>query len=344
MKRLSAIAALLIAFLGTPAMAAESGLYSVTGVSVDATSNSANAARDIALSQGRPTAWQRLYRRLTPPAQWPNQPNPDEATLQRMILSMEIANERRSTTRYLADVTYNFNPAEVQQLLRRNSVPFADTRARPVLVIPIMNGVFDPNSEWARAWAQPSIANGLVPVVLPQGDARDQPLLGQPGLGGLGWEELAPLAERYDVGGVVVATATPDGNAAQLSIVGPQGRQVDSLAFAQSSFGATADAAAQRIAEDWKERAAVDYSRRANLTADVIFARPGDWPQIRQHLADVGTVAGVNVLGISTNEARIELSYFGAPDQLSDAMAQQNLNFGQAQGGYLLRLGAPGPN
>ncbi|MEY4879083.1 MAG: hypothetical protein RJB62_552 [Pseudomonadota bacterium] len=344
MKRLSVAVALWLALATSPGFAADAGLYAVPGVAVDATSNSAAAARDIALAQGRPIAWQRLYRRLTPPDAWGNQPNPDGATLERMILSMEIGNERRSTTRYLAEVTYNFNPNEVQALLRRSSIPFADARARPVLVVPIMNGSFDPQSPWAQAWTQPSIAQGLVPVVLPNGDALDQPVLGQPGLGGLGWDQLAPLAERYDVAGVVIATATPDGNAAQLSIVGPTGRQVESLAFAQSSFGATADAAAQRIAEDWKERAAVDYSRRSRLTADVVFARPGDWPAIRQRLASVGTVAGVDVLGISTTEARVELSYFGEPEQLSDAMAEQNLNFAPAQGGYLLRLGPPAPN
>ena len=47
----------------------------------------------------------------------------------------------------------------------------------------------------------------------------------------------------------------------------------------------------------------------------------------------------MNVLGISATEARIELSYFGGPEQLGVAMAQQNLNFGRVRGSYLLRLG-----
>ena len=51
------------------------------------------------------------------------------------------------------------------------------------------------------------------------------------------------------------------------------------------------------------------------------------------------TVAGVDVLGLSVSEARVELSYFGDPEQLSIAMAQQNLNFDAIRGSYLLRLG-----
>lgn len=348
MKRLSILAAfgaaLCLGFTLLPlqagAQAADASLFSVPGVEVDATAESATAARDIALAGGRPEAWQRLFRRLTPPSVWDEQPSPTPQQLERMILSMGIDNERRSTTRYLAEVTYNFNPVEVGNLLRANGIRYAEAQARPVLVIPLTQGVYDPQSDWARAWMQPSVAQGLVPVILPNGDAADQPVLGQPGLAGMGWEGLAPLAERYEVEEIVIARVTPDGNAAQLAIVTPQGQQVESLAFAQSTLAATADASAQLIAGDWKETAAVDYSRRSRLTVDVSFNQPQDWYAIREHLAAVRTVAAVSVLGISVNEARLELTYFGQADQLGDAMAQQSLDFGSVRGGYLLRLGS----
>jgi hypothetical protein len=343
MKHLSVIVALCLALAvpsgGVAAQPADASLYSVPGVEVDATAQSATLARDIALARGRPEAWQRLFRRLTPPSLWNQQPNPDAQQLERMILSLGINNERRSTTRYLAEVTYNFNPVEVGNLLRSSGIRYAEAQARPVLVIPLSEGVYDPQSDWSRAWMQPSVAQGLVPVILPNGDAADIPVLGQPGLAAMGWDGLAPLAERYEVDEVVVARVTPDGNAAQLSIVTPQGRQVESLAFAQSTLAATADAAAQLIAGDWKETAAVDYSRRARLTADVAFNGPEDWFRIRERLASVRTVAAVSVLGISVNEARVELTYFGQANQLGDAMAQQSLDFGMVRGAYLLRLG-----
>jgi len=339
MKPFTLLAAVLFGLSFSPAIAADASLYSVPGVEVDATAGSAAAARDLALARGRPEAWQRLYRRLTPPSIWDRQPNLDAAQLERMILSLGINNERRSTTRYLAEITYNFNPAEVQNVLRANGVRFAEAQARPVLVVPVTDGGYNPNSEWARAWAQPSITQGLVPVILPNGDAADQPVLGQAGLAGMGWDQLAPLAERYDVEQVVIARTTPDGNSAQIAIVTQDGRQVESLAFAQSTLAATADAAAQLIAGDWKENAAVDYSRRNDLVADVSFNRPQDWHAIRDRLEAVRTVAGVSVLGLSVREARVELTYFGQTEQLGDAMAQQGLEFNPARGGYILRLG-----
>jgi hypothetical protein len=70
-----------------------------------------------------------------------------------------------------------------------------------------------------------------------------------------------------------------------------------------------------------------------------MFNAPQDWAAIRRRLANVRTVAGIDVLGMSLNEARVELSYFGQADQLSAAMAQQDLIFDAAQDGYLLQLG-----
>ena len=339
MKLLSIFAGLLLALLPARLLAADAALYTVPGIEVDATAGSANAARDIALARGRPVAFQRLYRRITPPTAWDQQPQLTAAVLERLILSMQIDNERRSTTRYLAEVTYNFNPVEVQNLLRGNGIRFAEAQAKPVLVIPTMNNAYDPQSEWARAWTQPSIAQGLVPVILPFGDAADQPILGGGNIAGLGWEALAPLAQRYEVEEVVIARVTPDGNAAQLIVLSETGRQVESVTYANSNFATTADGAAQLLAQDWKEAAAVDYSRRARIVADVAFNSPQDWAAIRQALGNVRTVANFDVLGLSVNEARVELSYFGAPEQLGVAMGQQNLVFNGARGNYLLRLG-----
>jgi len=339
MKRLWIFAGLWFGLMPAQAYAADAALYTVPGIEVDATAGSANAARDIALASGRPAALQRLFRRITPPTDWDQQPQLEGAALERLILSMQIANERRSTTRYLAEVTYNFNPVEVRALLQNNGIRFAEAQAKAILVIPTLNGVYDPQSEWVRAWAQPSIEQGLVPVILPFGDVTDQRVLGQGGLEGLSWDAYTSVAQRYDVDEIVVARATPDGNAAELNIISAQGRRVESVAYANSNFVATADAAAQLLAQDWKETAAVDYSRRSQIIADVMFNGPQDWTSIRQALTNVRTLSGMNVLGISATEARIELSYFGGPEQLGVAMAQQNLNFGRVRGSYLLRLG-----
>jgi len=98
--------------------------FSVIGIKVDATAPSPRAARDLAMTQGRPLAWSKLFRRFTGKPAWGTEPRLAEAELLGLILSSDAGNERRNTTRYVADVTFHFNPAAVRQLLRRSNIVF----------------------------------------------------------------------------------------------------------------------------------------------------------------------------------------------------------------------------
>src|SRR5678815_4231263 len=132
-RSLFLFAALLIA---VPAAAQDNSLYSVSNVHVDATGASSTEALNAAITQGRGKAFQIVYRRLTRQADWPKQPTLDAAGLLRISRGYNIANERRSTTRYVADVTYMFNPDAVARTLRAAQIAFSQTQAKRILVIP----------------------------------------------------------------------------------------------------------------------------------------------------------------------------------------------------------------
>jgi hypothetical protein len=100
--------------------------FSVIGVKVDATALSPRAARDLAMTQGRPLAWSMLFRRFTGQPIWGMEPQLAESELLGLILSSDAGNIRRNTTRYLADVTFHFNPEAVRQLLRRSNIVFTE--------------------------------------------------------------------------------------------------------------------------------------------------------------------------------------------------------------------------
>jgi hypothetical protein len=315
-------------------------LFTVSGIKVDTTAESATAARDQAMIQGRPLAWTRLFRRLTASANWSKQPQLDENALLRMIRSFEVANERRSTTRYLADVTFHFNPNAVRAILRQSGIAYTDTRSRPALVIPVTAGTpgFDPMSPWAAAWKDPSLQQGLVPFVLPQADAQDMELLGRPELAQLDWAGFTPLVRRYNAGEVIVAIASEDAKTVQMIEISATARTPASFAYAQSSFAADAEAIAEKAYEIWKTRSAVNFATRALLTADVLFDSLDDWAKIRNRLGAVKAVTDMDVLGLALHEAEIQLTYFGRPEQLTDALAQQNLQLINASGQFTLRL------
>jgi hypothetical protein len=291
------------------------------------------------MAQGRPIAWQRIYRRLTPSAQWARQPRLSDAQLFRLIRSFEVSGERRSTTRYLADVTYHFNPLAVRQLLRQSGVAFTETRSRPALVIPtVADGLFDPSSEWAMAWGDASYRQGLVPMILPDADAENEEVLGRTDLAQADWASLTPIARRYGASLVVLAIAGPDGRSVRAIEISPAGRTPSSFAFAQPNFSALADAVTEKVAETWKGRSSVDYATRARLVTDVQFNSLEEWSRIRTQLGAVRAISDFEVLGLARNEAEIDLGYFGRVEQLRDAMAQQNLSLVPGPEGFTLQL------
>jgi hypothetical protein len=323
-----------------PAAPAPQDLFTVTNIRIDATAESAQTARDAAMAQGRPQAWTQIYRRLTPSAMWGRQPRLSDAQLFRLIRSFEVSGERRSTTRYLAEVTFHFNPIAVRGLLRQSGVSFTEARSRPALVIPVVaDGRFDPMSAWSAVWNDDTYRQGLVPMVLPDADAENEEVLSRTDLAQADWQSLAPLTQRYAPSVVVVAIASADGRSVRSIEISPAGRTPSSFAFAQPNFPALADALTDKVAETWKSRASVDYATRARLVADVQFNSLEEWSRIRAQLGAVRAISDFEVLGLARNEAEVDLSYFGRVEQLRDAMAQQNLNLVNSPDGFTLQLG-----
>ena len=176
-RKILAALALALAF-AAPVRADD--LYTVTGVHVDASAASSAEALNLAIAQGRPKAWQTLYRRLTRQQDWGRQPALDTPALVRLSRGYVPSNERRSTTRYVADVTYEFNPDAVARILRDANIPFTQTVVRRILLVP-MSPTYN-NGPWAQALASPMLHASLVPFALPT--AADA-------------AELAPLTFRH---------------------------------------------------------------------------------------------------------------------------------------------------
>jgi hypothetical protein len=316
-------------------------LFTIPGMRVDASAESAISARDAAMAQGRAAAWTKLFRRLTAAANWRKQPMLDEKVLERLIGgSYEVANERRSTTRYLAQVTFHFNPNAVRAVLQQNRIPFTDTRSPPVLVVPVIAGSgFDPVSPWAAAWKSADLQEDLVPFITPAPDGMND-LIGHIDLMQADWDQVEPLAKRYNAGAVIFATASEDGKTVQMVELAPSGRTAASFAYAQSSFAADAAAVADKAEDAWKSRNAVDFGATGHLVADVQFDSLNDWAKIRAGLAAIRSISGVDVIGLALHEAEIGLTYSGRPEQLHDALAQQRLDLKAVDGQYTLQVAA----
>jgi hypothetical protein len=322
--------------LAAPVRAQES-LYTVSGVHVDASAPSPTEALNAAIAQGRFKAFQTLYRRLARQADWTRQPQMDAQALLRLSRGYTIANERRSTTRYVADVTYMFNPDAVVRLLRTANIAYAQAQAKRILVIPMSPDVS--HGPWSAALMAPAFQTSLVPFAV--SGSEDDAALARLNFEAATWNDLAALATKYRVTEIALVQALYANGRMTVNIrrlgAGETPTkstvEVPVLQTVSTTYPVAAQAAVRAIEDLWKTRAAIDFSQRGRLVADVRIANLAQWGEIQSQLATIGNVTGVTVTAMDMGYARIQLAYQGGADQLREALAAAGLTLTSRGGG-----------
>jgi hypothetical protein len=348
-------------------------------VRVDATADSAAAARDLARIDGQRKALAVVIDHLSgspdPPAKLPKL---DDKAITDMLESFEVANERMSAVRYIADYTFHFRPSKVRRLVHvvdnasvetsnkpaSEAAPqpsVSESVSRPIVVLPVyqdrgMIVLWDDPNPWREAWGQRSPEpSGAVRLAIPLGDAGDLAAIDADRATSGKSEALATIAQRNGGSETVVALATArrEGDhisGLELSIKRYRsGRLADTQSTTLDAHSGesegdflkrVADAVANEIVA--KRNASLRTDLQATLSAAVPISSLGDWVQVRDRLASVPTVRKVDLLSLTRQEARIQLRYVGSPDQLRSSLAEVDLDLG---GGdpvwHLQRLGAP---
>ncbi|NWH09040.1 MAG: DUF2066 domain-containing protein [Alphaproteobacteria bacterium] len=347
---LALVLSLLMGLAG--AWAAPGDLYTVADVPVDATAGSAIEARDIAIANGRVAAWTQLWQRLTPQPEWGKIPALSSQQLDDMIVGINVANERRSSTRYLANITYTFNEGQVQSILRGSNASYSAAQAEPYLVIPLLVGLegrklWGDDNEWANAWRTVNLSGALVPMLVPSGDVEDLAVVNADNATTLGWPEYAPMAIRYEAARVLVAQAVHDGAnvVVTTSALSPAGRVDQTYTITPNPMVAEDDAAlfARAIGEisakadaEWKTQTAASAGQVGDLNASVTFASLGEWGRIRQALSRTPTIQNLRISGFSAAGAAIGITYQGTPQQLQATLAAQGLALTETAGQWTL--------
>jgi len=231
--------------------------------------------------------------------------------------------------------------------LRGAGVSFTDTRAKPVLVIPVIDGssgaVLWGDNAFARAWGNISFRDEVAPMVVPTGDTED--LIAFPDAASVSadWARLEPVAARYGANEVLIARAVVAGGQASIAWtrVNAKGTS-EGTAFGS---GGSDDEALQTATYDlaiswqetWKSRTATDNSAVSGISAIISFASLPEWGETRRRLLEVPGIAGIDVARITVSEARVTIRFRGPRDLLDEALAEElwQLEPDPAEPGYL---------
>lgn len=361
-----ALVFVLIALLVQPVRAAgERDVFSVS-VPVDATAANANAARDVARADGQRRAYQMLLDRLTLAADRGHLPPANDALLNELVSGFEVAKERVSGVRYLADYTFHFQPDAVRRLLRDAGVPFAETRSKPVVVLAVSQSdagavLWEDPNPWRDAWAKRPPRAGLVPLVIPYGDLEDvQAIDADAALHG-DVDRMQAISQHYGGADVLVTgaklAAAGDRSALAVSstrysvasgIAPQQWDKSYTAAAGESDADLLADGVngtAQQLEDSWKAANILDFRHTGTMNVRVPVDDLQGWIAIRDRLASIPAIQRSDLVALDRGEAHLAIHYYGDPDQLRLALAQRDLALtGSDPDWVLARRQAAAPN
>lgn len=177
----------------------------VSGVRVDVTGDSADAARSKGWQEAQRLGWEALFKQVNGGASAPGLP---DSTLNGIVTAIVIEREQIGPGRYIATLGIQFDRARAGQILGISGRIF---RSPPYLVLPVVyeGGVpqgFERRSEWQRAWAEFRTADSSVDYVRTSGLGADTLLLnsGQMRRRNRAW--WREILEQYGASDVLVPT------------------------------------------------------------------------------------------------------------------------------------------
>ena len=350
---LAAFAALILAafcaFQASPASAQganRADIYAVAGVQVDESAANGTAAQTQGFAAAQRSGFERLVKRITLPQDQARLgiPSPDPATLDRLASSVDVENERRSGTRYIARLTVRYNAEAVRTLLRQAGFAIVETRASPMLIAPLGDGTTTPEllTEWRTVWSEGGYGQELVPLALAPATAMSAD-----------WAALRPYAQAEAAAAAIVAVLRVQGGTATASLreVGPNG--ITDRGAVSASLGG--DANTQRVGlqslaqqtnaiiqDAWKARTDATSAtgvQRARLSASVLYADQREWERIKSGLEGAaGTmVSEIRIEAVGREGALVSFSFTGERAALTAELARRGIALQDSQFGPVLR-------
>jgi hypothetical protein len=351
--------AVLLLAAASAAGQSRTNVFTVGPVPVDATAQSAAAARDQALADGERNALQMLMDRLTLATDRNSGrarlPRLTPAQLSDLVQGFDVADERRSGVRYLATYTFQFRPDAVRQLLQQEGIPYAETPSKPLVVLAVWREggrvtLWDDPNPWRDAWAHAQLPPGLVPLTTPVGDIADVQAIDADGAVHGDDAKLQAVSAHYQGNDVLVTQATRRAGGSGLAITTtrytpgtPDAAQSWTYDVAQQAAGTDLLATAvvdtvNRLDEAWKVANVLDPHQTGHLMVSVPAGTLADWVAVRDRLAGIPAVRGSHLLSLDRQGARLEITYIGDPAQLRLALAQRDLDLAGDDPNWVLRL------
>lgn len=320
--------------------------YTVRGIEIDATAGTTSDAQRQAMTSGQIRAAETLIRRLTLSEDRMEADIPPMAaeTAAGLIAGLQISDEQRSATRYRGVLRVEFDRRAVGAYLSGLGLPYVESQASPVLVVPLLDG--DGGRQlwggpWSDAWERGGFDTALTPFITlgsrtdSEGAPLGRRLISVSEASDLDRDALGALAQAYGVNAVAVVVARRGGDAVRAAGAilefADQGAVREDLPSVAAS-GGFSDAArrlVERREETWKRASVVRGGEAAELEITVLFDSITQWLALQRAVAGASLIGDARLDALSRTGAAMTLTHRGTRAQLGSELAARGARLEQ---------------
>ncbi|AHC73896.1 hypothetical protein P856_689 [Candidatus Endolissoclinum faulkneri L5] len=323
-------------------------IYTVRDIPVEAFADNPSAAKAKAIANGRHIAFERMINRLVPLNSAKALEEQSDQTLDNLIIGFEVANENSTSMRYIANISFTFDPVLLRNFLVHNNLSFAETSSAPVLIIPVLdndNGpvLWEESNVFRKAWAKALLDVGLVPIIIPRSSISDINDLSTDDAMGGNLEALTNFARTYGARDTIIVVAKPSNNSIDLFIrriglFGSSNTMKKNILVDDSEYNydALVQYAIGMIQESWKSENLIQGKLESQITAIVPIDSMRHWVAIRKVLDNIIVLLKYDVVQLSKKNALINLRIRGTVKQLGIALEQKNLRIISVDDKYII--------
>jgi hypothetical protein len=195
--------------------------YTMGNYPVEASAKDAVTARDKAVADGQRAAFRSLLKRLVPVTSYARLKRLAGLKVGDMVDGVVVKSERNSSTDYLANLDFIFQPQAVRAVLQKEGLRFVDMQAPQLIVVPIWRASPETaasspqlsdaagGTSWMDAWKSLDLTHALTPIKLDVPNSGLKP----PVIESLSKGEASALRQiliDYKTDTIIFAIAEPD--------------------------------------------------------------------------------------------------------------------------------------
>lgn len=318
-------------------------IYTIYNISIDETAATSSRASQAAVRAAQRIALEKLFRKIIREEDHAALPVLTDGQITELVSGLEVANEKSSRIRYIADFTVHFSRDKVYNFLSERQLPFAETLSSPVSILALLEKegavvLWEKTNAWRTSWMNYDTANNLVPIrIMAPSLAHRMAITAWQAQQG-NRELLQSFADSQGIRKLYVMSARIENNVT----VGRKTLELIIFSNGEGEYRTTIDVenttdeveglyneaikkATYWLDNQWKEKVMIHFGTSSHLNVNIKYDRSEDWFEIKKRLESISLIRKVTLRKFMLLAAEAQLEHSGDVAQIILSLEQEDL-------------------